>query len=299
MPGFRKIFLGLVPCGFLVFPAPGIGPQRTNWTERYDYRPDELHPIKLQINSIPLVEVKVNGSPLWVKFDTGCSTGFSLTSAVEKTVAHQVTGKSKERNPDGSYRGETTLATIASLEIFGAKYAPVETSFSDWRIFSSLKFNGLLGLRYFKNKRVTIDYQSKIIGISSRLLVHRASEDFPMAVVPLLQVSGSQADLVYVLGKVKGRPTVIYLDTGSSASFIDPSILDAGDIKKDKNHLLVENVEMSIDGFSFTVERLRVQEQKRGVSFEYPQTVKLGSDVVRDFLITIDKIANRLILQKN
>ncbi len=296
---FRKIIFGIVSCHILIFPALGFSPQRTNWAERYDYRPDELHPIKLQTNSIPLVEVRVDGSPLWVIFDTGCSTGFSLTSAVEEKIAHKVTGKSKERNPDGSYRGETTLATIASLEVFGAKYAPVETSFSDWRIFSSLKFNGLLGLRYFKNKRVTIDYQSKIIGVSSRPLVHRASEDFPMAEVPLLQVSGSQADLVYVLGKVKGRPTVIYLDTGSSASFIDPGILDADDIKKDKNRLLAENVEMSIGGLSFTVKRLRVQEQKRGVSFEYPQTVKLGSDVLKDFLLTIDKIPTRLIIQKN
>jgi hypothetical protein len=299
MLSFTKIVFRIVSWGFLVLMSLGFGPQRTTWAERYVYRADELFRIKLQINSIPLVEVKVNGSPLWVKFDTGCSTGFSLTSAVEGKIAHEVTGKSIERTPDGSYRGETTLATIASLEVFGAKYARVETSFSDWRIFSTLKFNGLLGLRYFKNKRVTIDYQSKIIGISSRPLVHRASEDFPMALAPLLQASGSQADLIYVLGKVKNSPTVIYLDTGSSASFIDPSVLDASEIKKDKKHMLAENVEISIGGFSFTVKRLRVQEQRRDVSFQHPQTVKLGSDVIRDFLITIDKIGNRLILQKN
>jgi hypothetical protein len=299
MLSFRKIAFGIVSWCILVYLSLGFGSQRTNWAERYDYRADELHPIKLQTNSIPLAEVRVDGSPLWVIFDTGCSTGFSLTSAVEAKIAHEVTGKSKERNPDGSYRGETTLATIASLEVCGAKYAPVETSFSDWRIFSSLKFNGLLGLRYFKNKRVTIDYQSKIIGVSSRPLVRRASEDFPMAEVPLMQASGNQADLVYVLGKVKTSPTVIYLDTGSSASFIDPGILDAGDIKKDKNRLLAENVEMSIGDLYFTVKRLRVQEQRRGVSFEYPQTVKLGSDVLKDLLLTIDKISNRLIIQKN
>jgi hypothetical protein len=295
----RKIVFVIVPWCSLVFLALGFNTQRTNWAEKWDYRPDELHPIKLQANSIPSVEVKVNGSPLWVIFDTGCSTGFSLTSAAEGKIAYEVTGKSIERSPDGSYRGETTLATIASLEVFGAKYALVETSFSDWRIFSTLKFNGLLGLWYFKNKRVTIDYQSKIIGVSSRPLVYRESEDCPMAVVPLLQASGSQADLIFVLGKVKNSPTVIYLDTGSSASFIDPSMWEASESKKDKKHLLAENVEMSIGGFSFTVKRLRVQEQRRGVSFEYPQTVKLGSDVIKDFLITIDKIANRLILQKN
>jgi hypothetical protein len=245
-----------------------------------------------------VVEVKVNNSPLWVKFDTGCSTGFSLTSAVEDTIEHQVIGKSTERNPDGSYRGKTTLATIASLEVFGDKHAPVETSFTDWRIFSTLKFNGLLGLKYFQKKRVTIDYKKKKIGITVRPLVYETIKDFSGAVIPLLEASGSQGDLIFVLGQIRGQPTVIYLDTGSSASFIDPGMLDANEIKKGRKHMLAENIEMSIGDFSFTVKRLRVAEQRRGVNFEYPQTVKLGSDVIRDFLLTIDKIANKLFLAK-
>ncbi len=295
----RNTILGMAVLSVFIPLLFGFEQPRPDWAEKLDYRPDDLYPVKLQINSIPLVEVKVNGSPLWVKFDTGCSTGFSLTSAVEEKIAHEVIGKSTQRNPDGSYRGETTLARIASLEVFGDRYAPVATSFSDWRIFSTLKFNGLLGLRYFIDKRVTIDYKTKLIGISARPLVYRAIRDFSGDGVPLLEASGSQADLIYVSGRVKGRPTVIYLDTGSSASFIDPSMLDAGEIKKGKRHLLAENVDMSIGDVPFTVQQLRVQEQRRGVNFEYPQTVKLGSDVIRDFLITIDRITNRLILRKN
>jgi hypothetical protein len=295
----RKTMIGMTVISVLIPLLFSSGRTGFEWTEKWDYRQEELYPIKVQINFIPLVEVKVNNSPLWVKFDTGCSTGFSLTSAVEDTIEHKVTGKSTERNPDGSYRGETTLATIASLEVFGDVYAPLETSFTDWRIFSTLKFNGLLGLKYFKNKRVTIDYKAKKIGITDRPLVCDTMKDFSGAVAPLLEASGSQADLIYVLGKVKGQPTVIYLDTGSSASFIDPSMLDANEIKNGKRHRIAENIEMSVGDFPFTVKRLRVAEQRRGVSFEYPQTVKLGSDVIRDFLITIDKITNKLFLAKN
>lgn len=295
----RKTILGLAVLSVFIHLLFGFVQSKPEWMERLDYRQDELYPIKIQINSIPLVEVKVNDSPLWVIFDTGCSTGFSLTSAVENSIEHKVTGKSTELNPDGSYRGETTLASIASLEIFGVMYAPVKTSFTDWRIFSTLKFNGLLGLKYFENKRVTIDYKHRIIGITDRPLMDETLEKFKGAAVPLLQATRGQADLIYVVGQIRGQPTVIYLDTGSSASFIDPSVLDANEIKKGKRYLFAENVKMSIGDLPITVKQLRVQEQRRGVKFDYPQTIKLGSDVIRDFLITIDKIVNRLILEKN
>jgi hypothetical protein len=271
-----------------------------DWTKQLDYRPDEIHPIRLQINFIPLVEVKVNDSPLWVKFDTGCSTGFSLTSAVEDKIAHKVTGTSTERNPDGSYRGETTLATIDSLEVFGEKYSPVNTSFTDWRIFSTLKFNGLLGLKYFKDMRVTLDYKTRKIGISKRPFLYEENKDDSMTIVPLLEATRGQAGLIYVAGKVRGHPTVLYLDTGSSASFVDPSMLDSAEIKQGQRHRLAENISLSIGDMDFAVKQLRVQEQRRGgANFDYPQTVKLGSDVLKNFLITIDKITNRLMLQKN
>jgi hypothetical protein len=295
----RKTIIGMVILSVFIHPFFSFERLDLDWRKKLDYRQDELYPIKIQINSIPLVEVKVNGSPLWVKFDTGCSPGFSLTSAVENTIEHKVTGKSTQRNPDGSYRGETTLATIASLEVFGAIYAPVKTSFSDWRIFSTLKFSGLLGLKYFNNKRVTIDYKQRIIGITDRPLVYNSLEECKGAGVPLLEATGGQADLIYVVAQLRGQPIVIYLDTGSSASFIDPSMLDASEIKKGKRFLFAENIEMSIGGLPFAVKQLRVQEQRRGVSFEYPQTIKLGSDVIRDFLITIDKITDTLFLAKN
>ena len=57
---------------------------------------------------------------------------------------------------------------------------------------------------------------------------------------------------------------------------------------------------MSIGDLDFMGKELRVEEQRRvGADFEYPQTVKLGSDVLRNFLITIDTITSQMILRKN
>ncbi len=275
------------------------GQASPDWAKRLDYRPDEIFPIKLQINFVPLVEVRINGSPFWVIFDTGNSTGFSLTSAVEDRIEHKVVGTTTERWADGSYRGETKIVRIPSLEVFGETFSDVETTISDWKIFSSLKFNGLLGLRYFRNKRVTIDYRTMKIGITSRPLVPAPLDGKFSGIVSLLDPPPGQEDLIYVLGRVKDQPSVIYLDTGSSASFIDPGALDDREIIEGKRHLLAENIEMSVQDFHFIVKQLRVEKQRRGVDFGYPQTVKLGSDFLRDFLITIDKIANRVIIQRH
>ncbi len=287
------LFLG---CAVNLFSSSQAGP---GWVEKLDYRPYEIFPIKLQINSIPLIEIKVNASPLWVKFDTGCSEGFVLTSAVEDQIEHKVIGTTTERWPDGSYRGESKIIRIPSLEVFGDTFADMETTISDWKIFSTLKFNGLIGLRYFKDKRVTIDYKTMKIGVTDRPLVYATLRNKYGGVLSVLDPPAGQEDLIYVLGHVKGQPSVIYLDTGSSASFIDPDVLDEGDIIEGKKHLMAENVEISMQGFHFVVKQLRVEKQRRGVAFEYPQTVKLGSDFLQDFLITIDKITNRVILQRN
>jgi hypothetical protein len=61
-----------------------------------------------------------------------------------------------------------------------------------------------LGLKYFKNKRITIDYKAKKIGISRRPLGYTAIKDISAALLSLLEATGSQKDLIYVLGKVKG-----------------------------------------------------------------------------------------------
>ena len=77
-------------------------------------------------------------------------------------------------------------------------------------------------------------------------------------------------------------------------------MLDPSDIKMGKRYLYAEDIELSIGDLDFMGKELRVEEQRRaGADFEYPQTVKLGSDVLRNFLITIDKITSQMILRKN
>ncbi len=286
----------LVSCVSLLFGSDEPG---ADWMEYLDYRENEVYPIKLQINFIPLVKIKVNSSPLWVIFDTGCSEGFSLTTAVEAQIEHKIKGTTTERWLDGSYRGESKIVMITSMQVFGDEYACVETSLSDWRIFSTFKYNGLLGLGYFKDKRVTINYKTKKNGITERPLVYASLKKRSVRIAFLLDPPCSQKDLIYVLGKTNGQTAVVFLDTGSSASFIDPDFLGDREVFQGKRGPMARKALVSIGGFEFRVPEMRVLEQERGVRFAYPVAVKIGSDVLKEFLLTVDKITNRIILQSN
>lgn len=208
--------------------------EEPGWIQRLGYKPDEIYPIESTLNNIPLVTVKINETPVEILFDTGNSHGLGLTTAIQGKIVYKVIRATRSTWPDGSSLGESKIITTSSLDVFGGVYKNNMVVFSDWKMYSSLEFNCLLGLQYFRNKRVTLYYRNKKIAVSERTLPNAALQDSRDAVVPLLIPPEQHKDLIYLMGKVNNRETLIYLDTGSSAFFIDPRILD-------KNGMIIEN----------------------------------------------------------
>lgn len=296
----KKICIGIITLfGFTSVITFCYGLQKPGWIQRLKYSQDEIYPIKLALNNIPLVTININETPIDIFFDTGNSHGLGLTTAIEGKIEYKIIKTTRSTWPDGSYRGESKIITVSSLGVFGDVYKNVEVVFSDWKMYSSLKFNGLLGLKYFRRKRVTLDYQNEKIAVSEKPLTNAALQNSHDTVVQLLDPPERHMDLIYLIGRVNGQETVIYLDTGSSASFIDPRIIDKNDIIKENKRSLVKDIKFSINGFGFKVRRMRVMELRRGMNFKYPVRVRLGSDVLKDFLITIDKMTNRIIFHKD
>ncbi len=101
------------------------------------------------------------------------------------------------------------------------------------------------------------------------------------------------------MGKVNDQETIIYIDTESSAFFIDPGMLDKNDIIKENKYSIAKDIKFSIHGFDFVVSRMRIQGLRRIMNFEYPVSARLESDALKDFLIAIGKIKNRIVFNKN
>ena len=100
-------------------------------------------------------------------FDTGCGTGIFFTDIIENEIEYNYLGKLEALNRDGSHRGWNKHIIINEFTVFGENYKNIETTISDWDMYSSEKFNGTIGLAYFKSKILTLDYAGHKIAVSN------------------------------------------------------------------------------------------------------------------------------------
>jgi predicted aspartyl protease len=267
--------------------------KKLSWINDFNYKENQIRNFSSSSSThCPFIPIFINGQEVSILFDTGNSQGLSLTTAITDKINYEVTGTSNTLNADGTYRGDIQLIKIENINIFGKEYSNVKSSISDWRIFSSEQFNGLLGLEYFRNKIVTLDYKNNKIAVTDKEIDYKKLSTEKYTIVPLIRSNiANRSDILYFQGEVNGEKSIIYLDTGYSHSIID---------LKENNNLKADNTaQIKIDNKQYQFKNLRCQEIKRGESFEYPTKFIIGSDILKsnNFLITIDKIQNKLILR--
>ena len=83
----KKICIGIITIfGFAPVFTLSSALQEPDWVQRLKYMPNEIHPIKLALNNIPFVTVKINQTPIEIFFDTGNSHGLGLTTNIEGKI---------------------------------------------------------------------------------------------------------------------------------------------------------------------------------------------------------------------
>lgn len=269
------------------------GKEDSSWIKDLNYKAEEVHNIRISdIGNFPLVPVCINGKEIEVLFDTGNSSGFEVTNAIEEKVdLETVEGKKVTATfPDGSYRGEGRTVRIKALDIWEKEYTDVESTLTDWRMYGDIPCNGMLGLGYFRNQVITLDYKNAKMAVSDRPLDYNKISGNKYNVVPLLKPPERQKDLLYFEGEVNGQKSVIFLDTGSSQSFVD--------MEEEKTP--GGEVKMKIGESEYKFKDVRQKEINRGVEFAYPVRFILGAERLRarQWVITIDKIENKLLIHR-
>ena len=269
---------------------------KADWRTNLQYDDGEVKPLYLSATTCPEVEVRLNDKPFHLGFDFGCSKGFQITTAIEKRVDYTVLEETNTYHADGTMRGKVSRIKVDSLEVFGDRYEDQQGTLADWRIFSSLPYEGLIGLEYFAGCRFTLDYRRQRLGLTRRPLpdVVRESNDYEF--VGLLDPPDYHKYGVYVLGQVNGVECVIHIDTGSSKTMVDPVALTPAQKAEVDGRTCSTELPASLGGFAFTIRGFRVDQIRHPSPHRCPVRMGIGSDLLKHLVITIDRTENKNLL---
>ncbi|MHB8128732.1 MAG: hypothetical protein ACYDEX_07030 [Mobilitalea sp.] len=265
----------------------------SNWIQDLNYEENQIHDVSFGLfNPCPYIPVKIGDKEVEVLFDTGNGAGIFITTALEGKVEYEIVGKTIELNGDGTYRGEGKSVLLESINVFGEEYTNIIASFTDWRMYGFFKNNGAIGLEYFKNKVLTLDYRNKKLAVSSEALDYSKLQKDKYTIIPLISCNlSNEKHLLFFEGEVNGEKSTIYLDTGSNRSFINV---------EDAKVVEVE-VKLGDRKYKFNSNHLKQEEISFEDEFEYPIRLAINSDLLKTnhFVITIDKIQNNLVIYQN
>jgi len=281
------------------------------WSQDLGYGESQLYPLTLSSSGIPFVDVNVSGIKLPLMLDTGTAEGFMITNQAP-SIPHRVEGRDEALNPDGSRRssirgdaasapsstsGESFDIRVETVSVLGEVFKNVTGELSDWQMFSSEPFNGTVGLDFFLDRRLTLDYRSRRVGVTAAPLPEKLDRKRYLS-VDLVEPPKGQGHILYARAKVNAREAIVHLDTGFNVSFIDPVFAEglARVERPGKFKAFRERVPMELGGHTLILDDLRESEVRRGTGFDLPVALDLGSDVLSRFIVTIDLRAKKLIL---
>lgn len=285
--------------GYLAYTNIPIFLADKSWIKDLGYDESNIHKLsfdRIGDRSCPEIPVKVGNNEYKLGFDTGCGTGIFFTNVIEDKIDYTFLSKAEELKRDGTHRGWTERVKVSEINVFGDKYKNVETKISDWSMFSSQKFNGTIGLAYFKSKVITLDYAGHRIAVGSNPIDYTKLNSEKYVVLPLHKTTKTgQQDLPFFEAEYNNKPVIVYLDTGKNHSYLyNPDCkksIGEKPTKFLKAPLKIGSIELILDDIS------EVNDLAQADGLPYPTMVELNSDQIWkcNLLVTIDLIEQKII----
>jgi hypothetical protein len=268
----------------------------SQWLLDLGYKTTDLYPLTFKASGCPFIDVDVAGIKVALMLDSGTSGGFVITDHAP-AIPHRIEGRHEELNADGSHRGESLSIRIEAMSVLGRVFRNMGGSFADWRMFSSEPFQGTVGLDFFLDRRLTLDYRSRKVGTTADPLPEKLDPE-RYATVDLIDPPKSQGHILYARARVNRREAIIYFDTGYSASFIDPGFTEgiARVERPGKFKVFRKAIPVELGGQTFILDELRENPISRGPGFDQPVALTLGSDILSRLVVTIDIRAKKMII---
>ena len=274
----------------------------TSWVKDMGYQKEDLHSLTFNRRgkrSVPLIPVVVGGQQFPVIFDTGCGTGISFTNAIEQEIEFTLESKVESLNRDGSHRGWSKSVRIPQVNVFGHVFENVSTTISDWSMYSSHPFNGLIGLEYFNDKIITLDYKARKIAVKGKPLVYKSLNEEHYTILPLSwSDTPGQTYLPFFLAELNNEPVMVYLDTGKNHSYIYNPTSPHSILNKPRHFT---NSSIQVGGHQWPLKNVvEVHDMAQSDGLPYPTRAELNSDQLwkLGLVVTFDMQENKIIFRK-
>lgn len=270
------------------------------WKNEFNYKDTNLFNISLEEETnIPEIMVEFDNELYPLTFDFGNSKDILITTALENEINYTTIKESETWWPDGSFRGYVYVINIPKMKLLNIEYLNVPATLADWKIYSSNPFNGCVSMDYFSDLRFTLDYKQKILACSNQTFTYDSSTD-EYLIINLIKFDYHPYG-VHFMGEVNNVKSLIYFDTGRSKTMIKKGLVDPEKVISDKTGTFYNGViPVKFDQLKIELQFPRVDDLDRGIDYDYPVGIAVGSDILQYFVITIDRTENndKLIVHK-
>jgi len=248
------------------------------WVQGFGYARSALNEVEIGAYGYPFIPVVMSGDTVLLAFDTGNMAGLTLSSDLFTRLNLPCSDAWDRLDSAGEVvsTGCTALGVRASL--LGQEYDSLRVL-----EFFHETLPGLVGPGLLPGSRFTIDYVAGLLACDS--LASPASVR-GFTGIPLVR-SGRHPHLILVEGEVNGRPALIEIDTGKSRTTVDRTWVEESRLEETETGVALEQV--TLGPLTWSVESARVVNTS-GISEGLPGriSVGIGSDLLRDFVVTVD-----------
>ena len=261
-----------------------------------NYDEKEKHNLSFDnIFAIPEVLVCFGEKKYPFSFDFGNNSNITITTNIKDSIKYDIIDTIFTYTPDGSVRGRVFSVKIPEFKTLNQSFVGEVGTLSDWNVYSTNPFNGLIGLKYLDDKCFTLSYPKKTLAISNHSIVSELS----CSKRDVIQMESYKMHPfgVHFKGRVNGQDAIIYFDTGKSHSAINQNLVPSDKIVSDKSGVFYNGtVEIEIGSRNFSIYYPRVKNTNRNIESNLPVGIEIGSDILKYFLLTIDRTNNQNLL---
>jgi len=258
------------------------------WITHLGYRPAEIHAITTGVYAMPNVPVTIDGRRLQLVLDTGNLSGLTLTPDWLRRLDLPVVDEVMTCDSGGTEIGRVPVHRAAEVAAFGRRWTGVRILERDTGVI-----DGLIGPAFLLDRRFTLDYRNRLLGIASTPLPDEAAHSHGGDLVPHPGLPG----LILIRGQVNGQTVLLEVDTGKSRTCIDERLVTQLNLLCNTDGCRLDSV--VIGPFSFAVPSAKVL-SFAGLSRGLPEPVQLavGSDILLQVILSVDYPRGRYMLTR-